>query len=1853
MIIERSVPFILICFLGVTFLLFNFSCGQKEVSHTELDPDFSPYLTSYSGGVLSKEDRVIISFADYVVSQGNVGEEISSDRFRFVPAVKAKARWTDRQTIEFFPENNWESGKKYLLEFKIGEFLDMPDHLQTLSFSFDIIKQAFEVGQGSLRLESNEDLTNMVFHSTISTADVAEAEELNRIVSAKQETRNLEVIWTSHSSRTQHKLEIRGIQRKLEESSNLQISWDGSSLGVPESWTQNFNIPSLSDFSLLEVEVFKEPETYILATFSDPINPGQELIGMVSLNGSDDLRLIVEGQELFVYPNMEIKGEAQLEIHSQLKNQAGYVLGKTVKRTLHFEELLPAVKMISTGTITPISGRLTIPFETVNLRAVDVGIIRLFEKNIHQHLQQGSFEASHNINRVGELVLYKTIRLDNKEKFNPSTWQSWELDVSDLVTLEPGAIYHTMMMFKPSYSTYDCPSADVDFENLDPINVDLTTNFDRASTEFFRESGRWAMDWRERDNPCSPSYFNNQRWERGNLLATDLGLTAKIGTNSKLFAAVNDLNTTRPISNVRIKLYSYAGKLIQSGRTGLDGTLRLKLERDAFLLVASSGTQKNYLKLQPNESLSVSRFEVGGSLVRQGLKGFIYGERDVWRPGDSLFISFILEDKNKDLPSNHPITFQVRDPNGVVRQTHQLNESVGSIYHLPLKIPSNAKTGRWSLQAEVGNVSFHSPLRIETIIPNRLRADLDFGAKELTNEHFKEGGLLSASWLHGAPASGLNADVNMRLSSGKTTFTAHSGFIFDDPSREVSTLVNQSIFSGKLNADGMATVRPDVDIGQQVPGMLNASFNIRVFEAGGNFSTEIVSYPFHPFNTYVGIKPPEGDSRYGILTNDKEHTVDLVAVNPDGKMQTNTEVDVNLYKLEWRWWWDRTEDTQGTFTSNLQHNHVTGEKVNLSNGKGSWTFSVPHPEWGRYLLRVCDARGEHCSGEIIYIDWPGWASRGDRGADAGASMLSFFVEEEEYAPGENMKITIPSPENGRALVSVENGTEVLETHWVETVAGNTHFELKAKKEWAPNVYIHISLLQPHASTENNRPIRMYGIVPVKIVDPNTHLQPQIAVSGNYSPEEKATFSISEKSGKPMAYTVAVVDEGLLNITRYRTPDPWNHFYSKEALGVRSWDVYDDVAGAIGANWGSLLAVGGDAEIKSPEEDKANRFKPVVKYFGPFELTAGKKATHEFKMPNYIGSVRIMAVAAKDGAYGSTEKDVVVKKPLMVLATLPRVLGPGEEVDLAVSVFAMEESVRNVELTLETNDLFEIVGEKTQKITFDRTGEQLVFFRVKTKMATGIGKIAVSASSGPERAHDQIEIDVRNPNQEIASVTNKTLEGNREITLEYTPLGEAETNYLALEVSSIPPLNLSKRLHYLMSYPHGCLEQRVSAVFPQLYLSSLLELSSTERARIQRNVNEGINSVRSMQLSNGGISYWPGVSEINDWAALYAGHFMIEAKNAGYQVPSSFLNSWTQYVNRLVRGSRDLNRAEQLTQSYALYLLALNGSAQLGAMNRMRSLGESLDNMALWHLAAAYHLVGRRDAAEELLQMATQNISAYRELSRTFGSDLRDQAIMLRFMLQMDKNEDVGALARLISTELSKDQWLSTQETAFALLAMSRLATEYGSQEYMDFSFEIEGENNTRINTDSRIWQYNWVPQSSDKGSISLKNNSDQLLFVQLVNRGTPLRDVGSPSSSNIVMEVRYLNMLGEVVNPSGLSQGTDFIAEIKVRNPGTRGDYRELVLSTVFPSSWEILNERLTGDLHNLTSSTADHRDIRDDRIYTYFGLNAGETRIFHTLLNASYAGNTFLPPFVVEAMYDNSIQANTAGREIEVLRRK
>jgi uncharacterized protein YfaS (alpha-2-macroglobulin family) len=297
-------------------------------------------------------------------------------------------------------------------------------------------------------------------------------------------------------------------------------------------------------------------------------------------------------------------------------------------------------------------------------------------------------------------------------------------------------------------------------------------------------------------------------------------------------------------------------------------------------------------------------------------------------------------------------------------------------------------------------------------------------------------------------------------------------------------------------------------------------------------------------------------------------------------------------------------------------------------------------------------------------------------------MLSFSSDKPSYSIGEKATLVIPGSEKGRALVSLENGSTVLQTYWIETKKGENPFSFEVTREMTPNIFAHITLIQPHAQTSNDLPMRLYGVIPIRVEDADTHLKPLISMPDVLEPGKEVVIKISEQSNRKMTYTVALVDEGLLDLTRFRAPDPWNRFYAREALGVRTWDLYDAVMGSFGPRIERLLAIGGDAELAAGKEDdaKANRFKPVVKFLGPFTLQGGSDE-HRFIMPQYIGSVKTMVVAGFEGAYGNAEKATPVRKPLMVLATLPRVLGPEEKLKLPVTLFTMDKNIRQVKVSI--------------------------------------------------------------------------------------------------------------------------------------------------------------------------------------------------------------------------------------------------------------------------------------------------------------------------------------------------------------------------------------------------------------------------------------------------------------------------------------------------------------------------------------------------------------------------------------------
>lgn len=1840
------------------------------IRQTSADPDkrinpaFAKYIAAYTAGTISKESSIRIQFTAGFADSNTLKQE--NNLFSFSPDIKGSVKWIDASTVEFKPEKPLPSGTKYEAVFHLDKVTEVSEELEEFTFQFNTIQQAFEVSFPQFAAINAQELLYQQVSGTLLTADAEDEKKVEKLLNASYNGTACFIKWEHAADNRTHSYRIDSVLRK-EKAGEVLISWNGSAIDVDSKGEHKLEIPAIGDFKVVGITLENDDEQYVSVRFSDPIMQAQDLDGLITfiqqdnaaVNGIAELRFTITGNEVKCYPGVRMSGTHMITINAGIKNVSGKPLAEGLKQSIEFTDMKPGVNFTGKGVIMPASNKLMLPFEAVGLNAVDIIVVKIYENNVAQFLQVNDLGSNRELVRVGRPLIKKTMRLDTDKLVDLRKPNRFAIELDKLIRTEPGAVYNVKITFKKAYSLYRCETdkkaeetRDEEMQSFEEENWDGEAQNETTYWDSYEDYYEEGFNWNERENPCHSSYYNMQRWVSRNIMASDLGIIAKQGNNNEVLFAVSDLISTKPLSGVTLNVLDYQQQLIVTATTDAQGMAKVTPSRKPFLLVAKYKEQRGYLKLDDGSSLSLSHFDVSGNVVQKGLKGFIYGERGVWRPGDSIYLTFILEDKNKSLPPNHPVSMDLYDPNGALYKRMVQSSALNGFYSFHTATDMESPTGNWSVKVKAGSVTFQKNLKIETVMPNRLKIEMGFSSPYL-KEGEKLNTVLKSRWLHGAIANGLNAKVDVTLTPALTAFKGFSDFVFDDPTRKFNAEI-QTVFDDKLDANGQALIQSDINVEKRPAGILNANFTTKVFEAGGNFSIDRFSVPFHPYKSYIGIRTPKGDAMRGMLLTDTNHTVEIVSVNPDGKLMAGKKtVRVSLYKIQWRWWWDRSDEDLTSYAQNEEYQALHTEDIELVNGKGRYTLRLNYPEWGRYFLQVSDEEG-HSTGKAFYMDWPGWAGRAQRDNAVEATMLTFTSDKPAYKVGEEATLNIPTAKGGRALVSIESGTQVIEMHWVEAQAAQTQYKFKITRSMMPNVFVHVTLVQPHAQTENDLPIRLYGMIPVKVEDPATILKPLITMASELKTGEASVIKVSEASRKPMTYTLAIVDEGLLDLTRFKTPDPYSTFYAREALGVKTWDMYDFVMGAFGMQMNRILSIGGDEGInKKSGGNKANRFKPVVKFIGPFHLKAGETASHNIKIENYVGSVRVMLVGGYDGAYGFAEKAVPVKKPLMVLATLPRVLGPGEIVKLPVTIFALEKNIRSVNVQVQSNSLIQVMGSPVKTISFAKPGDEVVEFDVKVKSLLGIAKVKIIASSGATKADHEVELDIRNPNPYISQVLEGVTDGGKSWSAKYTPVGMTGTNTAVLEVSSIPPLNLENRLRYLIQYPHGCVEQTTSAVFPQLALNNLLDLNEGWKKQIEYNVKTAIQKLKTFQHTDGGLSYWQGESFVDDWGTSYAGHFMVEAQNAGYSLPVNFLSSWKKYQrNKALLWMSGESNYSDFIQAYRLYTLALAKTPEAGAMNRLKEY-KKLSAAARWRLAAAYVLIGQKDVAKQLIQNLPLNAGAYPATDITYGSDVRDEAMILETLVLLDDKARAGIVMEKIAKRLSSNEWMSTQTTAYSLLAISRLTGRFSDNKVLEFSYTINN-NTASYRSSSRIAQIPVKVEARNSGNVSVSNKSGQLLYTRLILRGQPEVGDKTAAESNLNINVVYKDLKGNTINPLSIEQGTDFKAEVTISNPGLLGNYEQMALSQIFPSGWEILNTRMDeNDVTALSYSIPRYQDVRDDRVYTYFSLGARQKVTYVALLNASYLGKFYLPGVSCEAMYDGRIHARQSGNWVEVVPRR
>lgn len=1819
----------LFLFLGLVTACTTSTEKRPDVTTEAPSPEI---VASHTAGLaISRHSPVRVLFVSEMVDASKVGLPLDTSPLQLDPTVAGDAVWASPWELVFTPAKPLLSDQQYRATVSIPG-MQLGASSAHFEFVFSVVKRGFWVTVDGIKVDATEPLGQVV-SGLVKTADTVSIQAVESMLSVKHpESDAISVVWAHTDGSLEHAFEINGVTRG-ETPTKLSLHFSGDAIGVQGDKDVVIEIAPVGRFDVTSATAIVTGDKHAEIRFSDPLDPRQDLRGRLRIDGVDGLRFTIDGNILKVYSSQNLKGAHNIRIDG-VKNIAGKVLEASVVKQVVFETPKPAVSFVGDGVILPTTDGLTVPIEVTNVHGVLVTATRVYESNVPQFLQVNRLGGTSQMQRVGKVVWEKHFPIEmGSGRLNRPVRIG--LDLSELVKTEPSALLHLSLRLLPSDVLADCPDGGV--ERFPGANWD-----DPAA-----ENSLWDMfDWSERrdnaNDPCHPAFYtSDQVTDARNVLVTDLGIIAKKGVGDTLQTVVTHLSSAMPLPQIQLRALDYQFQEVSSAVTDKEGRATLSSASDVFLVEASGLGQKSWLKLDRGSALSVSHFDVSGAAIKDGLKGVIYGERGVWRPGDTMFLTFVLKSTDAvTIPENHPINFKLRGPRGGVVDSQTITKSLGGFYAIESTTPIDGDTGNYTATVKVGGAEFSRSLLVETVQPNRLKIVLDLDDEVVKAPEMKLAGTLNSRWLHGAKSPRFKADIKARFRPTKTTFAGYGDYTFDDVAA-VFDGSSQTVYAGYLNDEGTTLLDVPIKIGAGAPGMLKATLQTRVFEPSGAFSINKKSVTLSPYQQYVGVKTPKGDVARGMLLTDQPHTMQIALVDDAGVPVPSGEVELSLHKINWRWWWEQGEESLADFNHSYGHRLIKEGTARITKGKAEWEIEVKYPDWGRYLLVAKDTKGGHRTTKVVYLDWPGWAGRAQDDRPGGSGVLSLSVDNSSVSVGETVTVSFPSAPDARALVSLENGSQVVHSAWVEPQGETTQYTFTVTKDMVPNIYAHVTLIQPHMSTRNDRPIRMYGITPIEVVDPATKLSPTIVVADSFEPESTNTVKVSESNGRAMTYTVAVVDEGLLGLTGFKTPNPWDTFFMREALGVSTWDLFSMVSGSYGGVLESLLAIGGGDEGEDREPAKANRFEPVVQYLGPFTLAAGETASHQVDIPSYIGEVRVMVVAGDGAAYGSSEIAVPVKKPLMLMATLPRVARPGEEVALPVSVFVLDEGIKKVNVKLEIEGAAELISPSGPKrsLHFSATGDQIVNFRVRMGEVSGPVQFKVSAKSGKHRAETVTRMEVALPGSPISrsSVGEIAPGGKWRGTV---PLVGASPK-VTLEVSTVPPLDLERNLSALIRYPHGCVEQTTSSVFPQVAITQLMELSPDQQKKIQSNVVAGINRLRGFQTSAGGFAYWPGEVSTNDWASSYVGHFLVEAERSGYHIPADTRARWVAYQQRSANNWVRHGDRSDLIQAYRLYTLALSGSGDLGAMNRLRDL--SISSTAQWRLAATYHLVGQTSIAAEMTANLSTVVDERRELSGTYGSGLRDQAMMLQVMTAIGDRR-AAEMAVLVSNRLSKDQLASTHTTAFSLVALADFAGQTASSTSTVFDWSLNGGPSQQVSKAVSMVSVD-LPIEAGKPppALLVRNTGTDKLWVRAISSGVPKLGQEKNRANGLDVDWRYLTVKGKPLDTINLRQGTDFVVEVKVKNLTGRR-LEEVALTQLFASGWEI---------HGITSGTGanyDYRAVKDDRVYTYFDLEPRAVKTFKVPLNATYLGKFYRFAPQAEAMYDASIHAGDLGAWVNVV---
>ncbi|XAK46509.1 MG2 domain-containing protein [Campylobacter coli] len=1569
----------------------------------------------------------------------------------------------------------------------------------------------------------------------------------------------------------------------LDKPQELVLTYDEKIMGFKEAKVLQFQIPSKpkdNDFRLISAE---EKDQIATLKFSKELAENQAFQDFIQISPELNFRAWSVGKELKISANFEPGEKYQVKIAKGLKSNQGLInKGEEANITLQ-KDLDPSLVFANDGVFLPSGAEYQVYIKSRNVKKIHLKVSQIFSNNISEYLRyknlvgkkddstQEAFYSSDGFNYVAKKVIDKKIELKNQK----NTWISSALDLSDL----------------KGKSGIFSVSLSVDANDLDYKGENVYRIINKASVS-------------------------------KNLIFSNIALSAQ-NLNKQLVVHARDFSKNEALENVKIELVSKQNQILQSQNTDSNGDAKFQIQEDDEILYILASKENQISVLRFSNPLSTDGYDVEGDQNHEMIKAFIYTDRGVYRAGDSVHLSVVARENTN--PLKHPINFTLINPKNQKIIENRILKSQNDIYYTQINLDKNAINGLYRANFNIAGVEFSKDILVQSVVPNRIKVELN--ADE--NRSLDDGSLnyeLSSKYLFGALASNLKYQSVVYFSPKNYHNSKYKDYIFTNP----SSLIISSSADDKGNLDEKGRVQSSVEIPENILNSQGCNFNARivseVFEKGGRSVKAVKDVNLNRYDYFVGMKA---------LANSyvsEGETIDFYAIVSDlkEKLVSGKTLEYRIYQNDYYWWWDY--DSYDEFLRSIKQDTNTKliEKGELTSSSEPMKFSFNTSNYyGQMFIELIDKESEVSTGQSFYVSSWGEPSYADV-----VSSLKIKSDKNKYKIGQSAKIEFESVAGAKALITLSSNSKIIDRFVMDTQDESTSIELAMKKEYAPNIYVSVSLFQDYNKIDNDRALRLFGVIPLYVEDENTKLDLELKTPDKILPNSDFEIEIQSKDKRAFNYTVAIVDEGLLDLTDFKTPDIWKGFYAKTGFTLKTYDTYSQI---IPKFTGGDSVLGG-LRVDKNRDDSAQRFKPVALFNTPARSDETGFAKLKFKMPSYMGSVRVMVVANENDAYGSVSKDIQVSAPLVMLETLPRTLKIGDNFTLLTQIFKTENRIKNATLSVRSKNSLIKISPDTQTIDF-KSATNLEVMMDANVSDNRIGKelLEFELKSEDYTYKNEIEIDIKPINAYTYENNTSLIKAgeSKEFIIKDYILG---TTNATLKLSPTPILDMDKRIKYLLNYPYGCIEQTTSAVLPQLFLDKF----STEfdKQKAINNINAAIERYSNFQTADGGFAYWQGGDESNAWGSNYAGMFLILAKQNGYFVPDSMYERWLKYEQNFVQKSVYRDYMMDI-KANSLYLLAMAKKPNISEMNLLYDNLNTLSTEAKWQLAAAYKLAGVEDTAKQIAsKISIEPDSKYSFY--TYGSLVRDEAIIANAYKQIYGTNNEELLQKISDTLLSKD-YLSTQSTGYALYALAMGANlENMNENFMDATLKIDDQAYTINQNQMQIFSFN-----DEKAIVSA--NKD--IFVSFGVEGVKASE-NSAFSNKISLDRAFYDEKGNKISPSEIGSGQTFYMRISVSLNEGANYVSNIALTQILPSGWEVSNTLLDDNTPSfIKNSNYDFIDVRDDKIMWFFGLNKNRTHHFYIKLNAITPGSYTLSGAYAEAMYDDTYRALSESEKVVVKR--